>query len=115
MTLYAITLLYLSSGHKGFAISSRPAICTTLERAREIVENNEDNIHGRPNSSLACIEAVLTDTLQQQHVAKEGYKQWWYKWKDKEGGEYGEGQYIPCEIPDEHEINHSYTINMAIG
>ena len=107
MTLFAINLVCLSKESLvGFSIAGQPAICTTLERAKEIVKTwDGDKVR------YICIETVLTDVVQERKRRKKGYRQWWYEWK----GSRNDGKYVPTQKPPANVCNHAYTVNMAIG
>ncbi len=111
MTLFAIQFLFPNKeSWFGFSCGGTPAICTTLERAKEIIQKNEGHVpvvdhHYR----YALIETVTTDVIQRRSKPTSDYKQWWYEWnksKDK---------YVPCKVPKGTGIWINQTKNLAIG
>jgi len=75
------------------------AICTTLEYAKEIVENNYGDIW-ETIYDLVVIEEKRADYL----YAGCGNEQWWYEWKGARGWDgVGTKGYVPCERPEKYE------------
>ncbi|HEY4490081.1 MAG TPA: hypothetical protein VJC12_02395 [Candidatus Paceibacterota bacterium] len=68
------------------------AICTTLKRAREIIESNEGDIF-ETSYRYVVIEGITADALYCYHPGK----QYWYHWK----GTSEKGKYIRGRRPKE--------------
>lgn len=76
---------------------STVACCTTLERAREIVERNEVDIH-ETDEDYAVIERAVLDSPY--GLAGDFPRpRYWYRWQGKPD----DGQYVPCDEPSEVE------------
>lgn len=85
--LYSVTTIAKDFIHGGMRT---PVICTTLERAKQIVESNEGDIW-EYSYMLAVIEGVIPDRLYS--ASDESY---WYCWNvDK-------GCYQPTECPPQY-------------
>jgi hypothetical protein len=98
--LYMVTTIASSDRYGG---TRTPVICTSFERAKEIVETNEGDIF-ECSYMLVVIEAVVADWLYGGHLNE----QYWYVWK----GDVETGNYCPIERPKAFES----TINIgAIG
>lgn len=85
--LYTITTI--APGPR-FGGQRTPAICDNLERAREIVENNEGDIW-ECSYYLAVIEAVFPNYLYSSSYSDERY---WYRYNT------GTRRYEPIETPE---------------
>jgi hypothetical protein len=98
MILYTVTTLerdYPQRGKGKRGDLRTPVICTTLERARDIVESNSMDIY-ETSYTYAVIESVVADEI---YPHAEPYVVLWYKWE----GSYEEGRYVPIEAPEAFE------------
>lgn len=84
---YMVTTMASSRRYGGIR---SPVICSTFQRAKEIVEKNEGDIY-ECSYSLAVIEAVVVDWLYGGLLNE----QYWYVWK----GSPEDGAYVPIERP----------------
>ncbi len=83
------------------------AICTTLDRAKEIVENNVWDIW-EMDYDWVVIEEKVADAV----YAGFTNKTWWYEWKGPRGWEGVNCKgYVPCERPAKYE----HTTGFGIG
>lgn len=71
-------------------------MCSTLKRAKQIVERNEGDIF-EYSYRYAVIATVQADALYGFGGLKQ-YRQWWYQWV----GDAATGGYQPCECPKEY-------------
>ena len=69
--LFAITTIAKSDKFGG---TRTPVVCTTLARAKEIIETNEGDIW-ESSYMLAVIEAVVPD-----HLYDYTHESYWYRW-----------------------------------
>lgn len=92
-TLYTVTTIARDLAHGG---TRTPVICTSLERAKEIVETNEGDIF-ETSYRYVVIESLVADVLYPQGATEE-YLQIWYEWS----GSYKEGRYVPCDVPKKY-------------
>lgn len=111
MILFAISFLFPNrESWFGFSVQKTPAICTTLERAKEIIEKKEGH---RPvidhHVRYALIETVATDVIQRRTEPASDYKQWWYEWNQSKD------KYVPCKVPKGTGIWIDRTQNLAIS
>lgn len=83
--LYTVTTIAASARYGG---TRTPVVCSSWERAREIVEANEGDIW-ESSYMLAVIEAVAADCLYGGGLDE----RYWYAW------DLGEGRYRPVEPP----------------
>jgi len=90
--LYTVTTIASSSRFGG---TRTPAICTTFEKAAEMVENNDGDLY-ECSYRLVVIEAVVPD-----HLYTTLHEQYWYVWvynhKDSVNSE---GSYKAIETPE---------------
>ena len=78
-----------------------PGIYTTLEKAKECVENNYGDIW-ETSYDLVVIEETETDYLYQ--TCRPNIGQWWYEWKGVRGMEgVGTKGYVACECPKRYQ------------
>ena len=107
--LYAVTTIvpgWPSEISKRYGGKRTPVICTSLRRAKQIVENNEGDIF-ETTYGYAVIDKVLPNALYSfSGSAEEGYKEWWYEWE----GTYKEGKYVPCSKPPEYSRIFGFSI-----
>lgn len=85
---YTVTTIASSARYGG---TRTVVVCSTFERAKEIVESNEGDIF-EMSYYLVVIEAVVADWL---YVAID--EQYWYVWEPGENGK--DGRYLPIERP----------------
>jgi hypothetical protein len=97
MTLYGVTTIHPSrEGERAGITSSRTvAMCTRLERARQIVEGNEGDIF-ETTERLVVISTLSSDVVYGA-VGCPDYQEWWYRWE----GTWQDGRYVPTEKPEE--------------
>jgi hypothetical protein len=108
VVLYTITTIvpgWLSAKSRRYGDKRTPAVCTSLERAREIIENNEGDIF-ETSYRYAVIETVFPNILYSYFGQKE-YRQLWYKWE----GSTERGRYVRCRKPREYRK----VVGFAIG
>lgn len=86
--LYTVTTIASSVRYGG---TRTVVVCSTFERAKEIVDANEGDIF-EMSYYLVVIEAVVADWLY--HTLDEQY---WYVWEPGEDGQ--NGHYVPIEQP----------------
>lgn len=96
--LYTVTTIASSARYGG---TRTPVVCTTFERAKAIVEDNEGDIF-EFSYKLVVIEAVIADELYGGTLDE----QYWYAWK---GGR--TDAYVPIERPQAYES----TVGFGIG
>jgi hypothetical protein len=92
--LYTVTTMAASSSLGG---TRTVAVCSSFERAREIVESNEGDIF-ETSYHLVVIEAVVADWLYYP-LADEQY---WFVWKPDSLDKVS-GRYVPIEQPAAYE------------
>ena len=107
--LYSVTTIvpgWPSEISKRYGGKRTPVICTSLRRAKQIVENNEGDIF-ETTYGYAVIDKVLPNVLYSfSGSVKEGYKEWWYEWE----GTHREGKYVPCSKPTEYIRTFGFSI-----
>jgi hypothetical protein len=96
--LYTVTTIAASERFGG---KRTVAVCSTFERAKEMVEQNEGDIY-ETSYQLAVIEAVASDWLY--YIIDEQY---WYVWD----GDLDTGGYKPIERPEAYDG----CVNIGIG
>ena len=70
-----------------------PAICTTLARAKKILETNEGSLDEAGYYPLAVIELTQPNRVYPAVFKLKGKSQWWYRFNDKAD------KYVPCRRP----------------
>ena len=90
MKLYTVTTIWEKKGT--LMSKSCLAACVTLDRAKDIIENNEGDIF-ETVYNLAVIEIIESDTLYSY-----GKERWWYQWE----GDLKTGKYISIECPERY-------------
>lgn len=97
--LYAITIMPGPGGKTIGSTSRTPVVCTTVERAKEIVETNEGDIC-EGYYMLAVIEPFIANKVY-------GYllETFWYEWNELEK------RYLRIECPDRYKS----TVGFGIG
>ena len=88
--LYTVTTIAASSWFGG---QRTPIICTSYDRATEVVLENEGDIF-EASYMLAVIEGIQPNILYGNVIGE----QYWYMWE----GPYHDGKYVPIEIPEEY-------------
>ena len=104
ITLYTVTTL----GGDGKDYRDRtPAVCTSLTRAKEIIERNEGSLNEAGYYPLAVIEAKPADLVYPEvsNVGENTRTQWWYRFSQKKN------RYLPCRRP----VKFRATIGFGIG
>lgn len=94
--LYGVTTIAASPRFGG---TRTPVVCTTFERARIIVEQNEGDIW-ESSYMLVVIEAFASDELYSQFSGE----MYWYKWDPVAG------RYRPIETPAAYENSIGFGI-----
>jgi hypothetical protein len=103
MILYAVVTIVPNDISRDRCV----AICTTLDRAKEIVENNVWDIW----------ETVYDWVVIEEKRADEMYagfnnEQFWYEWKGPRGDEgIAFKGYVPCERPEKYD----HIVGFGIG
>jgi hypothetical protein len=88
--LYTVTTIASSARYGG---TRTVAVCTSFERAREMVEENVGDIF-ELSYRLAVIEGLIADHL----YGGLDHEQYWYVWKGDQ-----DGSYKPIEVPAAYE------------
>src|SRR3954465_11454148 len=86
-------------GKLAFSGDRNVALCTTLERAKEIVETNELDIF-EGDYIYAVIEDVYADCM----YGGVDRQQWWYRWNT------ATTNYLPCETPEMFQNTSGFAI-----
>jgi hypothetical protein len=96
MKLYAVTTIHEKVNEKGTHIDSDRcvAICSTVERARQIVETNECDIW-ETCYNLVVIEPKEIDVLYATNFGRK--RRYWYEWQ---GGQ--SGHYVSINCPERY-------------
>lgn len=96
MKLYSVTAISSLDEHNR---DRCVAACTTLDRAKEIIENNECDIWEMDND-LAVIESFDSDVAYGVGPDHEK-EQYWYQWNGPEGWDgVGAKGYKPIPVPE---------------
>lgn len=104
MKLYAVTAINSNKLSRDRCV----AICETLQRAKDIVENNECDIW-ELEYDLVVIESKETDSVYSFGRKNEQY---WYEWRGPLGwdGVHAKG-YVSIERPE----RYKHTVGFGIG
>jgi hypothetical protein len=97
--LYTITTIAAGDNFSG---TRTPVVCTSFERANEIVENNEGDIW-ESSYDLIVIEGIIPDVLYSAPMLVE--KPCWYVWDTEDG------RYHPIEEPE----NCAHMFGFGVG
>jgi len=100
--LYSVTTLASSERYGG---KRTVAVCTSFERAKQMVEENEGDIF-ELSYCLAVIEGIAADCLYGGTPWALENEQYWYVWKGDQ-----DGSYRAIEVPAAYEN----CINIGIG
>lgn len=98
MKLYTVTTIvegWPSEESKKYGGLRTVVVCTSLERAKEIVENNEFDIF-ETSYTYAVIALIEADELYGGFNERE--EEVWYKWE----GDGETGKYLPSAKPEEY-------------
>ena len=100
MLLYSVTTIvpgWPSKEADRYGGKRTPVICTSLDLAKDIVENNRGDIF-ETTYRYAVIVTVFPDVLY-GGVMEDEYAEYWYIWE----GDYQTGRYVPSEKPEEYQ------------
>jgi hypothetical protein len=93
--MYPVVVIRRLKNGQTWPTSDTMAICTTQERAEEIILGNENDIM-ETDAEYAVVEELPMDYT---YPVGERDLQWWYKWE----GTYEDGKFVKCEKPKQFE------------